>query len=715
MAAPAQLPARGPGSAALRKVAVPRGAPVLRPDEDVLAAFVYPLTVQEFLSSHYCESSVAWLGGGLARVQPIVDGYLHRGRVEDLVRHTASEAVHCWLRRSAPAAATASAAAAKQLDSLKLEDPAQALTAHAAGASLYMRAPQAMHDAFVPAFSDALGMAFAGYYDAGQTQPTGEIELFVSQAGHLTSWHTDFQHNFTLQLRGRKRWRFRRSRVPSAPRAITPHFVVAPDVVEQQTKIQRLRDADFAFGSALPPGDEETSVEVGPGDLIYFPAGMWHDVEALPLSASRGLDAAGGEATSLSVNISVTGGTWADAASSAVRHLLWRDDAWRRAVCVSPAGGMILSRLPLAEGGRPEEALSTAPGVASSAGQKRRRPGAAGEAAGHPQPSGPPALLAGLPYHALTGCHLDPVPEGGASASAPRGGIYEVVAGLLDRLRRSVARLRPEHLLPPLALLSARASDLAEFNEGWAVPRGFELRLHAGGRAVVTVLPEGCWEGFGGEERAAGGGARRGGGGRPGRARGGGGGASASAAAAPPTLVAAPLLLNPLAVLFPAAALGQQAAEPASRLPAAAGGAGCSSEDASSDDGGAEAEADADPAVPPGWVAWVAHINFGAAPDMASQARAVLHIPREGVARRALGEALRLGNAVAAVARRTAADSLDDDGAAAVTRSELQEAAAAAKGHSPQSPACAAAVGALLSALAFVGVLCEGGPDLADA
>ena len=185
-------------------VAVPPGGPVLAPDEDVLAAFVYPLTVQQFMREHFCKRSVVWRGG-MDRVESILNDYLYRGSTKELVRNTASESVHCWLKKVADAANGTVATGAgnlspQQLDSLKLDDRDQAITAFEAGASLYFRAPQLMHDAFVPALSDCLGMAWAGYYDPGQTQPTGEIEVFVSRTGHTTNWHTDFQQNFTMQV-----------------------------------------------------------------------------------------------------------------------------------------------------------------------------------------------------------------------------------------------------------------------------------------------------------------------------------------------------------------------------------------------------------------------------------------------------------------------------------------------------------------------------------
>lgn len=45
----------------------------------------------------------------------------------------------------------------------------------------------------------ALGSGAAGSYPDGR--PRGEVETFVAPSGHVTGWHTDFQNNFTFQLR----------------------------------------------------------------------------------------------------------------------------------------------------------------------------------------------------------------------------------------------------------------------------------------------------------------------------------------------------------------------------------------------------------------------------------------------------------------------------------------------------------------------------------
>ena len=433
--------------------------------------------------------------------------------------------------------------------------------------------------------------------------------------------------------------------------------------------------------------------------------------------------ASGEPDSSLSINISMAGGTWADSAAAAVRHLLWRDDVWRRPVCVSPLG------MGLGAGTQPasSEEQQAAPSSAPAAGGKRRRAGAdsvpaepfvaatqtlvrappRSQGLAHKSRAAPSIgpghlteapLLAALPLHALTGCHLDPEPTqpgraGAASANAAGRGVYASVAALLERLRCAVAQLRPEHLLPPLALLSPRFSDLAEFNEAWAIPRGLLLHLDRAGRTVVTVLPQESWGAlFGG--RGAGSGAGRG---TQALTSIPSSGASASDEEGPP------LGVNPLAVCFPVAALG-----------AAASLGGVESTDGGSDDSDAVAgDSDAGAPLPPpdGWTAWVVHVNCGFPPDMASQVRAVLHVPDAATARAACGVPLRLDSAMAAVARLCVSD-----GRAGANvnvrrpwlRSVVQGGASrGGAGATAGTSKVAVAERALLASLLLVGVLSE--------
>lgn len=78
----------------------------------------------------------------------------------------------------------------------------------------------------------------------------------------MTDWHWDFQQNFTLQLQGSKRWKFRTSSIPFDPlRGATPHYNTDKNVEEQQMKINQLADPQFNWKNK-PNGDESDIEEV---------------------------------------------------------------------------------------------------------------------------------------------------------------------------------------------------------------------------------------------------------------------------------------------------------------------------------------------------------------------------------------------------------------------------------------------------------------------
>ena len=91
-------------------------------------------------------------------------------------------------------------------------------------------------------------------------------------------------------------------------RGATPHFKSTANR-EEQLKVHRLVDPCFALQHDPHYFDDATVIDLGPGSLLYHPAGVWHSVEATD--------------DSLSVNISLVGMTWADVAADAVRSLLY--------------------------------------------------------------------------------------------------------------------------------------------------------------------------------------------------------------------------------------------------------------------------------------------------------------------------------------------------------------------------------------------------------
>ncbi|KAL3808536.1 hypothetical protein ACHAXA_002703 [Cyclostephanos tholiformis] len=187
-------------------------------------------------------------------------------------------------------------------------------------------------------------------------------------------WHTDFQENFTIQLSGSKRWTLRRGRVCHPLTGTTPHFALRDyTVVENQLKAARLcsrhpppphthtshsssssseKDDDdgkndddslpssssggygFAYDDDNAVGDEMT-ITLYPGDVLYFPAGMWHTVETLEAG--------------ISLNVSLMGTSYAKLVCEGLQHLLLGSDdgGWRE----------IVSSRPTSKGGKGDDGI----------------------------------------------------------------------------------------------------------------------------------------------------------------------------------------------------------------------------------------------------------------------------------------------------------------------------------------------------------------------
>jgi hypothetical protein len=180
----------------------------------------------------------------------------------------------------------------------------------------YCRAPPQLEQLLVGSLLRATGLGGGHYHPphsdtvtlgGGTTLGRGEVELFIGAKNpgekskssekptngdktnnkHTTGAHTDFQENFTIQLSGVKRWTLRRGRVRHPLRATTPHYCREASVIENQLKIARLScmagDASkdvtgnygFEYNDNNAYGPEQV-VTLYPGDVLYFPSGMWH-------------------------------------------------------------------------------------------------------------------------------------------------------------------------------------------------------------------------------------------------------------------------------------------------------------------------------------------------------------------------------------------------------------------------------------------------------
>lgn len=163
-----------------------------------------------------------------------------------------------------------------------------------------------------------VGMNWGSVYGNGDNR--GEIEVFFSRGGHVTDYHFDFMDNYTFQLKGKKKWSLLQSTVRSPIRGATPHYKNI-DTFEQQLKIHRLQDPSFEVFNEEGFFDEAETVELVPGSVLYFPAGMWHRVECTE--------------DSVSVNISLMPSTYGDALISSLSHSLLSDERFREGVRVN--------------------------------------------------------------------------------------------------------------------------------------------------------------------------------------------------------------------------------------------------------------------------------------------------------------------------------------------------------------------------------------------
>lgn len=138
------------------------------------------------------------------------------------------------------------------LQSVEIDDPKTAAILHGAGHSTYCRVPPGVEASLVSALLRDTGIGLGQFPSPAATGAVvappgstatrvdlgtahmggggmhdlarGEVEMFCSRQGHLTSWHFDFQENFTMQLSGAKRWRLCASPVAHPLRGHTPHF-----------------------------------------------------------------------------------------------------------------------------------------------------------------------------------------------------------------------------------------------------------------------------------------------------------------------------------------------------------------------------------------------------------------------------------------------------------------------------------------------------------
>eukprot|EP00761_Pharyngomonas_kirbyi_P011226 gb/GECH01011251.1/.p1 GENE.gb/GECH01011251.1/~~gb/GECH01011251.1/.p1 ORF type:complete len:972 (+),score=284.83 gb/GECH01011251.1/:1-2916(+) len=289
--------------------------PEIDPEQNLLESLLWPISPSDFMKEIFRKKVYVAKNAPVSRFARVINEHLFQLDIESLVENTASENVHVWMKPKDDHESSG-------IESFPAPDTNSAMVCKNSGASLYFRSPQEMADIFVAKIINELGINFGGRFPTGENK--GEIEVFVSSAGHFTSCHFDYMENFTLQLQGSKKWKFKPSNIKHPIRGCTPHYSNRTNV-EQQFKVHRLHNQDFSY---LPPEnyqirDDVVEVTLTPGTFMYFPAGFWHSVECTE--------------DSVSINLSLVGTTWADLLADSMRQCLWKTEEGRSMICMNDA------------------------------------------------------------------------------------------------------------------------------------------------------------------------------------------------------------------------------------------------------------------------------------------------------------------------------------------------------------------------------------------
>jgi len=330
-----------------------------------LSKLIYPLPLSPFFSSCFRQKALYIRSNNPTdedtslhrRIKDIAQNYMFDLDVEQILSETSSDNVFLWLRdnqcrdsnkrHSCTDNTTTrnkddhnnknddSSATTKALNSIEIPDPQTAYLLHkTSNHATYCRAPVELEQPLISYMLRDTGIG-CGQYDPSSTKITtmgrGEVEVFVGTEGHLTDWHYDFQENFTLQLSGAKKWTLRQGNIRNPIRGMTPHYRTPQDVIENQLKAARLSNPHIQFEMKQENGfGHEVEVILRPGDVLYFPAGMWHKVETLEYGVS--------------INISLMGINYANLVCTALEHILVKRDDWRETVCSSSSSPLSLSQ-----------------------------------------------------------------------------------------------------------------------------------------------------------------------------------------------------------------------------------------------------------------------------------------------------------------------------------------------------------------------------------
>jgi hypothetical protein len=302
----------------------------LTPDLDEL---MHPMSTEDFLETCFRKKAVhitCKKGDEDDHAENRVSGLCEEMcglEPEAILRETSSDNIFLWLRGKG-SGSNHDTNKNDCIRSIEVADADTAIALHkTAGHATYCRAPPKVEQSLVSSLLRATGLGCGQYDPSGESMISmgkGEVETFISTDGHVTNWHFDFQENFTIQLSGTKRWTIQQGTIQDPVRGCTPHYA-APEAVEAQLKAAHLFDRKFRFGfpeRGVTARGDVVSVDVKPGDVFYFPAGMWHKVETIE--------------PGVSINVSLMASNYATVTCRALQQFLHKDKRWREPILNNP-------------------------------------------------------------------------------------------------------------------------------------------------------------------------------------------------------------------------------------------------------------------------------------------------------------------------------------------------------------------------------------------
>lgn len=314
----------------------------LNPDLDTL---LYPMKAGSFLEKYLRQQAVHITcedGFGEIHAKTRVASLcqeMYNLNVESILRNTSSDNIFLWLRQrhddknGKSKEGHTNGKKDDLIQSIEISEVETAIALHKiAGHATYCRAPPKVEQSLVSSLLRATGLGCGQYDPSGDSAVTlarGEVETFVSTPGHVTNWHFDFQENFTIQLSGIKRWTIQQGTIRDPIRGCTPHYA-APEAVESQLKAAHLFDRKFRFGhpeTGVNAIGKVVTIDIKPGDVFYFPAGMWHKIETIE--------------PGVSINVSLMANNYASIVGQAIQHYLMKFPQWRQPVLNNSAHQVI--------------------------------------------------------------------------------------------------------------------------------------------------------------------------------------------------------------------------------------------------------------------------------------------------------------------------------------------------------------------------------------